>query len=1393
MLKSCKIYLLVFLFNPYSFAQYDNVSLEHITSEDGLSYSVVKCILQDYQGMIWIGTKDGLNKYDGNKFTIYRNIPGDSTSLSYNWIIKLYEDSEKQLWIGTDGGGLCLYNRDLDNFVCYVPDKNDTTSLSSRQVNAIYEFKEEKQSTLWIATGGAVNRYIPEKNNFKHYYPEGKNRKYKTNQNWIGSIVQDGSNRLWIGTWQEGLFYYDAESDGFIRYQPEAENSDRLKNRNILKLFASQEGSKNILWMGTYLNGLHKIDLKSGQIKNFLAQSKNTADRVRSSVYDIHPGNGLSGNILWLGTYNGLYCLNTENEQFTHFKYKSGNPTSLKSNYIEAVYSDQSGIVWVGSDRGVSKLNPHRSNFINIGQNSTAKNNLINKTVFAVCVTNIDNRDVLWIGTSDGLHKYDRKSGYTSLLEHDPQDVNSLSSNSIFSILKSRHSEREFLWIGTINGLNKVDPVTGKIKRYFIPNMKAPANWIWSLAEDESGLIWVGTQETSIHCFNPVDEKFTRYSGYRPVYSLLFDSTGNLWTGLKAGLRKINIKSNISTWYWHNPNDEKTISHNQISAIFESRKKVLWIGTVSGLNKYNRETETFTRYSVEDGLPSNLICAILEDDQENLWISTGKGISKFNSENNSFKNFDTGDGLVGSEFKFLSACKNNKGEMFFGAINGLTMFHPDKIKNNTFIPPIVLTDFLLYNRSVRPGKNSVLKKNISETKDIKIPYNQSVFSFEFAALDYHNPKKNLYAHKMEGIDPDWVYTDATRRFATYTNLDPGEYIFRVRGSNNDDIWNKEGTSVQIIILPPWWRTNLAYGVYAILITGMVLGLWRFQINRIKMKQRMEMEHFEVEKLREVDQMKSRFFTNISHEFRTPLTLIKGPVKQIMTGDFKGNLAEQCLMILRNSDRLLSLINQILDISKLESGQMKLQVTKTDIHQFIRSLVLSFSSLAESKKITFKFAATEHITPGYIDRDKIEKIINNLVANAFKFTPQGGEISIMLDTGDMVLTNNLKQLNTNFRSASLAGSQSIQITVSNTGPGILPDHLDKIFDRFYQTANNYKKDGEGTGIGLALTKELTEACHGEISVSSIPDIQTTFTIKLPIAREYFSADELIDTQPEDSIHEPISNLRYPESSDQKRATKDEQQNASILIVEDNPDVTSYICSFLENEYTIITAENGEIGLRKTLQKYPDLVISDVMMPEMDGFELCRQIKSDERTSHIPVILLTAKADLESKLEGLEFGADDYISKPFEAEELKVRARNLIEQRRKLREKFSRIIDVQPADIAASSMDEEFLKRFMQVFEHHISESELSTEKIASEVGMSRSNLNRKLKALTNQSTHEFIRSLRLKRAAQLLMKSVGTIAEIAYMVGFNNPSHFAKVFRKQFGQTPGIFLEKNKLD
>jgi signal transduction histidine kinase/DNA-binding response OmpR family regulator len=674
---------------------------------------------------------------------------------------------------------------------------------------------------------------------------------------------------------------------------------------------------------------------------------------------------------------------------------------------------------------------------------------------------------------------------------------------------------------------------------------------------------------------------------------------------------------------------------------------------------------------------------------------------------------------------------------------------------------------------------------------------------------------------MEGVDKDWIYS-GNRRFANYTKLGPGEYVFKVRGSNNDGVWNEQGTSVRITINPPWWRTSWAYAIYALLIGTALYVVRRLERHRFQTLNELKMHRFEAEKLRELDEAKSRFFANISHEFRTPLTLILGPVEKMLARAAEKEAKQDLSMIQRNARRLLQLINQLLDLSKLETGRMKLQAKAEDVKSLLKALVLSFASLAERKKITLKYDEPDEAIIAYLDRDKFEKIVANLLSNAFKFTPEGGKISVQLSV-------NSNQLSANRDWLELVTGHWLLITVKDTGIGMPADQLTHIFDRFYQVDNSHTRehaplDGEsqgkralidamyptgheGTGIGLALAKELVELHGGKILVESELLEGSVFTVLLPLGRAHLREEEIVesgDQLPVSSDQLPVISDQLPVISEQHRASSIEDQatsneqlatdtpqrktgkNPFILLIDDNSDVRRYIRSHFDRDYHIIEAVDGAEGLQKASEKMPDLIISDVMMPKMDGIELCRQVKTDELTSHIPVILLTAKATGESKVEGLETGADDYITKPFDARELQVRAKNLIEQRRKLRERFRREMTLQPREVTVNSMDEQFLQRALDIVEKHLSDSEFGVETFSKQIGMSRQHLNRKLQALTTHSANDFIRIVRLKRAAQLLEKKSATVTEIAYEVGFNNPAYFAECFRKEFGRSPSQY-------
>ncbi len=1327
----------------------------------------------------------GLKKFDGYKFTIYQHNPDIQLSLSDNDVTSITEDKKGNLWIGTGQGGLNRFDREAEKFYRYQIDTNNHQQKTSIHVLCTHM---DRYGNLWIGTENRGLYLLDLESHSLNNYSHNSGDNNGPISNYICVLHEDREGDIWIGT-HMGISKFNRKTKKFSHYKKYSDKQGSLSNNYIYSVTEDKFGN---LFFGTQ-NGLNKFDKKRNIFTRYFYKPKFENAGAKNIIRCLYYAK--FSDRIWMATGEGLGIFNPENEAYVNFYRNEKKYDNLENKSATSIYEDHSGIIWVGVYSGdIFKYDPNKIKFIHYKRNPENRHSLSHDHIVAIYE---DSEGSLWVGTwGEGLNELrvdqrDKPFPKWITYKNDPLNTNTISNNTAWCIYEDR---KKTLWIGTSGGLNKIirspensskeyDSNNAPLLVQDIPaSKKLPS--ITCIIENRTDKLWIGTEsglfifdrltDTFSSCYYNNEESKNLSDSY--ISTIIQSKTGEIWVGTRDnGLYKIDTRKQCLSQFRYDPENPNTLSSNRVFMILEDKTGFLWITTDQGLNKYDPHTGIFMHYNSNAGLPDDATFALLDDDDGNLWISSGKGIFRYSPEYGMVRSFDVDDGLQSMDFN-PCACKSKSGWMYFAGINGFNAFHPDSINYNTQIPGIILTDFRIFNKSVQTGAEAPLKKSISQAQEVILAHTQSVFSFEFAALDLHNPQKNLYAYKMEGVDQDWVYTDASRRFVTYTNLDPGEYSFRVKGSNNDGIWNEAGTSIKVIILPPWWLTYWAYALYLLFLISIVFTTWRVQLRRIHIKHQFQMEHFEADKLREVDRMKSRFFANISHEFRTPLTLIIGPVKQIMDGTFTGNLKEQCRIILRNSDRLLSLINQILDLSKLESGEIKLKVAETNIVKFVKGMVLSFSSLAESKKVILKFSSPENSMIGYVDHDKLEKIVTNLLSNSFKFTPEGGVVEVALSN---------RRSSDRLKNAAVT-ADPLKISVSNTGPGIPPEQLDKIFGRFYQVNDNYMKDNEGTGIGLALTKELVEVCHGEISVTSIPRELTTFKIELPIAKENFTEDEIVEKmeteyrrpETEDrkiTIQHPASGLQHPVSS--------------ILIVEDNPDVTNYISSFMAKDYRILTAEDGKDGLKKTIGQYPDLIISDVMMPEMDGFELCKKIKSDQRISHIPVILLTAKADLDSKIEGLEFGADDYVTKPFESRELKIRSKNLIEQRRRLREKFSSLIDLRPEDIAASSMDEQLLNRLLKVFENHIEEPEFSIDQLAREIGISRIHLNRKIQAMTNHSTSDFIRTLRLQRAARLLKNASGSVSEIAYKVGFNNLSYFSKTFRKHFGKLPSDFFKE----
>ena len=1065
--------------------------------------------------------------------------------------------------------------------------------------------------------------------------------------------------------------------------------------------------------------------------------------------------------VIWLATENGLSCISPKALKFNNFfdeKNTAKELNDLSNVNVKSIIQNNTGSVIFGTANGVYGYNSSdkRSGFKKFN----------NTNGLNVWSTTVDSSDDLWIGTyGQGLKHFNLKNEILNNFVIESPTF----KTSAFDYIKSLYLDRNELWVGFWGGgLARLNTLTGKYKIWITESGNSKSisyNDVWAIHKDSKGRLWIGTNGGGLNLFE--------------------DSEGGIFH------RWIDIEDK-----------SKQLNSNSIYSIYESGKEkksesngetILWVGTSSGLNKikikntprlydlnsYNIEV---TNYSDQNGLADNAVKSILEDDNGNLWIGTNSGISFFDVEKSSFTNFSNSDGIMGNEFNSGSAFYSKDGVMYFGSVDGLNIFNPELIKQSAYIPPIVINDFQIFNKHVNIVEGSPLNQSILEAKEIILPYSQNVFSFQFSALDYNSPKSVQYAYMMEGFDKDWIYTRG-RRFVTYTNLDPGTYSFKVKATNSDGVWSENFKSLSVIINQPWWRTGWAYAFYLLLIVLGIFTARKIETNRTKLRNELKMREFEAKKQRELENMKARFFANLSHEFRTPLTLIRGPIEELINKQAGENQEEYFQLIQRNSEKLQGLIDQLLELTQLENASMPLKAKQENIVSLLRGLLYSFESLAKQKNIRLSFDSQSDELICWIDRDKLEKIINNLLSNAFKFTLSNGEISISVN-----------------RTAG-TGRESAEVKISDTGIGIPREKLNRIFDRFYQVDDTSRKHYGGSGIGLALVKELIDLHKWEISVESDLGRGTTFSLMIPLGDSYLSENqkmipEITNVSEDETFEQGETAVDKSDSFEKEIEQEIEETNkllsdkSLILVVEDSEDVRNYLKSLLKNDYRVNEAVNGEDGLRKSAEVLPDLIISDVMMPSMDGMEFCKKIKTDLQTSHIPVILLTAKASPESMLEGLETGADEYLTKPFSSKELLVRIKNLLEQRRNLREKFSKEIKIDSSAVAVTSLDNEFLQRAFNIAEKNISNMDFDTESFAKEMFLSRSQLHRKLVAVTGQGPGEFLRTIRLKRAAAMILEKRLSVTQIAFEVGFNSPSHFTKAFRQMFNCLPTEFIEKN---
>ncbi|MBL7191376.1 response regulator [bacterium] len=1210
------------------------IKFERISIEHGLSQSSISCIFQDSRGFMWFGTEDGLNKYDGYDFTVYKPDPENPYSLSNNYVRAIFEDSEGMLWIGTEGGGLNKFDHEREIFINYQSSPEDSNSLSLNFVRAICE---DKEGYLWIGTnGGGLDKFDKSSDRFIHFR-SNPDSPGSISSDYILSLLVDYQGVLWIGT-QRGLNKYNPDDDSFIAYTADSSETNKLSHDLVWTIFEDRESN---LWLGTDGGGLNRFDRERGLFYHYKACPENddslNCDNVRA-IYQDRRG------VLWIGTKGGgLNRFDQVNGVFHHYMNMADDPQSLSSNEVESIFEDLSGALWIGVYAGgINKYDREKANFTLYKNNPNDPNSLSNNLVYSILM---DHSGDVWIGTHNGgLNRLESASGKFYHYLKEPDNPNSLCNNSVSAIYKD---EEGIFWIGTQGGLCKFDKKRNRFKHFIADpdeEHSLKCNYIYSIIEDDEGNLWIGTLGGGVHRFDRRTEVFTQFKNdpndetslsSDKVLVVYEDGEGELWIGTYGGgLNRFQTDNNSFIRYLNNPKNSSSISNNNIMSIFEDSIGDLWIGTYGGgLNKFNREDETFTAYRVKNGLPGDVVYGILEDNKGCLWLSTNMGLSLFDPVNKSFRNYDVRDGLQSNEFNVGAFAEAPNGEMFFGGLNGLNSFYPDSLQDNPYIPPIVITDFKLFNESVPIAENSPLKKSITVTHDIKLTYKDYDFAFQFAALNYTIPEKNQYAYMMEGFDRDWNYI-GTRRFAAYTILPAGRYIFRVKGSNNDGVWNEVGASIKLTITPPPWKTWYAYTFYVLVVLGLIYWYVRYKTKAQALeierhRKELAQERMMTERLRQVDKLKDEFLANTSHELRTPLNGIIGIAESLydsITGPVTDKIRANLSMVISSGRRLASLVNDILDFSKLKTANLELKLKPVNI-KVLTDIVLKLNEpLVSGKKLKLINRISNSLSTVLADENRLQQIMHNLVGNAVKFT----------ETGEIVIS-------------AVKEGDFLEISVSDTGIGIPKDKIDIIFKSFEQVDASIAREYGGAGLGLAITKQLIELHGGNIRVESAPGKGSTFTFTLPASEE-----EALYEETPSSLSKVKVTGKY-DISVLEEIAEDTSERYKILVVDDEPINQQVLANHLaQDNYIVKQAMNGEEALSMIHEGNGfDLVLLDIMMPRMSGYEVCQRIREKYLPSELPVIMITAKDQVSDLVEGFTSGANDYIAKPFSKGELLAR--------------------------------------------------------------------------------------------------------------------------------------------
>ncbi len=1332
-----------------------NYYFDHVTVKEGLSQSSVLSIYQDHLGFMWFGTRDGLNQYDGYNFKVFRNQVGDSTSIAGNIIKDIKEDEIGNIWIATDKG-LSRYNSDQELFYNYPLD------LTQNKNPAIDVIFINKEGQIWVGGNFGVLLFDAEKEEYSvelmDLYDNYPSRKYA-----VSSIQQDTNGNLLIGTSKKGIFvldYHDKVLLSFNKSQAHQKQIGRIQSIVI---------KDNEVWAGTYGNGLFKFDQSGNTLEHYHTKAENvnyriSDDHIRTLQFD--------GDDLWIGTFKGLDVL-TKQKKIVAVTYQKGNSKGLPHNSVRSLFKDRKGSIWVGTYfGGVSIYDVHNQRFKHYYNVSADDTSLSYDVVGAF---EEGPNGTIFIGTErGGLNIYDASSN-----THDELIDSLLSKSTIKSLYRDATG---VLWAGLFKkGLHYFD----NKKKTLIPiySTQPPVfNYLRNtiincIVPDYGRNLWIGTDEKGLQKFDYVTKQYKEYPNQEqlnflikrdPIKAIAIQN-GHLYLATKGS--GIVIFDPISgaieqlTQFGDNKDIFQVKEFNHISI---DTNGIFWLATNGkGVLAYDPKSQQSKRWHTGSGLGSNIVLGTLHDENsKNTWVITTDMIAEVNiNQKNALESYSYTSGFPLEEINEGAFYKTNTGMFLVGGSNGYVKFYPSELDVNTFSPQPVITSLSLFNQRVKPNdQNNILTQEISRTSEITLDYDQSVFSLEFTSLNYLRPENNQYAYMLEGFDKGWVYGD-TRREVTYTSLPHGAYTFLVKSANNDNVWNDIPTSLNITVLPPPWRTWWAYTIY-ILLTGLTFYLIRYNaIKSTQLKNDLRIEQFEKEKWKEIHDLKLKYFIDVSHEFRTPLTLILSPLEEMISSKNQEDWLRSRIKIMYfNAKRLSLLINQILEIREIETGHSKLKKEPLYIKTVLQDIVSSFKVIADKNRIALSLqlhGGSEK--PVIADKDKLEKIFFNLLSNAFKFTPEGGKIKV-----EITAREDHTEMYYSFK-------------ISDTGIGISQDKLIRIFDRFYKG----EKKQSGAGIGLSLTKDLVELMKGTINVTSSEGKGTSFMLHIPfkIVTTTLEKEENRFIQPIPLAYQNTVLIHHEETD---KTIKTE----TILLVEDNKELRDYLKKQLEPNYEIVTAKDGLQGLKKVRSTAPDIVISDVMMPEMDGLELCRQIKKTRELCHIPVLLLTAKDAQIHKIEGLEHGADDYIPKPFNLTELKTRIKNIIDNRNLIRQKFKDNEKLSKVhDIKINSYDEKLMKSVIEIVKEQYDKPNFTVDFLSNEVGLSRVHLSRKFKALTGVGPAEYIKDFRLKYAVEMLKKGSFKIADIAYAVGYQDVQYFSKTFKTKYGKSPAKYIEK----